>query len=914
MKTPWRLRKTTQRGNVAALLLFTAEVGDVLAVCAAVSPPRGGAHDGAALPPVYPVSNGFLIIGGLHQQPGGAIRLRRLANNLFLPVDADLVPPLLPDEAVALVRDRGLVFLPGGRVLGFDPAEALTAADLLTCPRTPPRGWQALPDRPNLSPGLREVLLDLPDDSPEDLLQAGAGDVGSETPRPPRGMPGAEAIGGAAMCAGHGLIWLGQKLGVYGLARLGAHMIRRAVDSVPRLSESLLGRQEAALRELLRKFREGNLEEALRNALPLDHFGSRGDSAAMDARLPTRNPIYNLRNLLDSGRGAGALWMGRSEVQAELLREYRKAAEAATASGDCRRAAFIYGILLHDYRAAAAVLERGGLHHDAAIVYLKKVSDTHAAARAFEAAGELDRALQLYRGRGDHVAAGDLLRRAGEAELALEEYRLAAAHLAAADNHAAAGDLLRDRGRRPDLALEFFTAGWARRPAASAHGCLIRLVEIRAAEESPANLQALAAEADAFFAPPGNDVAAAGFYNTLARLAEKEHLRAIKNDLRDKALVGLAHKLRQVAAEESRPGNTVSSLLGQSGVWYPAVVSDGAFAFKKALRADPQPRLADTNRARLCSGRVTAACAAPATGRVFVGFDHGLVVMFDPLGEGTWANQPGQSSTATVLSLATDSAGTRVVVLDSHGPNLRTVTSYSAAGGRLQEQAHDILHGPGPAWLTPIAEAEGQAVVGLWTGSVLCMLSADDLVSGGAVIEGAGRRELQAALLFAPDASRRATVAYLFTDAEVYGFSPGVYLRHLKDLYWRLGARDSHSPTVSLSWGLYGSRLELAGIDVEARACWNSLPFGDSHESEVYVSARTPKTGYTAVALLGAGRLAAVRPGHIDWLGRDLGLLLPWASTSTYVADPFACFHSPLTAELLTATGSGWLVRVPVPH
>ena len=43
----------------------------------------------------------------------GVIRLRQLSANLFLPVDGDLVPGLLPDEAEALVRKRGLVFLPG---------------------------------------------------------------------------------------------------------------------------------------------------------------------------------------------------------------------------------------------------------------------------------------------------------------------------------------------------------------------------------------------------------------------------------------------------------------------------------------------------------------------------------------------------------------------------------------------------------------------------------------------------------------------------------------------------------------------------------------------------------------------------------------------------------------------------------
>ena len=40
------------------------------------------------------------------------------------------------------------------------------------------------------------------------------------------------------------------------------------------------------------------------------------------------------------------------------------------------------------------------LHHDAAVIYLSKLGDVLAAAREFEAAGEIDRALRLYRGLG----------------------------------------------------------------------------------------------------------------------------------------------------------------------------------------------------------------------------------------------------------------------------------------------------------------------------------------------------------------------------------------------------------------------------------------------------------------------------------------------------------------------------------
>src|SRR5207244_1154914 len=73
------------------------------------------------------------------------IRLRGLSENLFVPADADLVPGLLPEEAAGLVRDRGLVFLPGSLVHGFHVDQSLSLASLLTVHRVPSRSWQSFP-------------------------------------------------------------------------------------------------------------------------------------------------------------------------------------------------------------------------------------------------------------------------------------------------------------------------------------------------------------------------------------------------------------------------------------------------------------------------------------------------------------------------------------------------------------------------------------------------------------------------------------------------------------------------------------------------------------------------------------------------------------------------------------------------
>ena len=122
---------------------------------------------------------------------------------------------------------------------------------------------------------------------------------------------------------------LGAILGIKALADLGADWISRAAGGLPRLTEAMLGKQEGALRELLRQFREGDVEQALRRALPLGGTGERGGMPSADGKLPNVDPTYSLQSILGSGRGPTGLWFGGNDLAVELAKEYRKAAEEA---------------------------------------------------------------------------------------------------------------------------------------------------------------------------------------------------------------------------------------------------------------------------------------------------------------------------------------------------------------------------------------------------------------------------------------------------------------------------------------------------------------------------------------------------------------------------------------------------------
>src|SRR5262249_43000452 len=141
-------------------------------------------------------------------------------------------------------------------------------------------------------------------------------------------------------------------------------------------------------------------------------------------------------------------------------------------------------------------------------------------------------------------------------------------------------------------------------------------------------------EADAFFAPPGNEVGAGQFYNRLAELAGQDHLAAVRDELRDRALRGLALKLRQRAGAEARSGTVGSALLGRSGAWPATVVSEAEYARKAAVRRNGPPgeRRGDrrpSTQVVLGTGEVTATCAAPQGGVVFLGFAGGEVAWLD---------------------------------------------------------------------------------------------------------------------------------------------------------------------------------------------------------------------------------------------------------------------------------------------
>src|SRR5262249_52046732 len=116
--------------------------------------------------------------------------------------------------------------------------------------------------------------------------------------------------------------------------------------------------------------------------------------------------------------------------------------------------------------------------------------------------------------------------------------------------------------------------------------CGIRLAQLYAQTGSAQELLSFVGEAEEFFAPVGRNAEAADFFNETARFAERPELAAIRHDLRDRSLLGIAGKMKQqVKAQTASVDLAALAMLdGRLSVWPASIVSDADFAVKNALR------------------------------------------------------------------------------------------------------------------------------------------------------------------------------------------------------------------------------------------------------------------------------------------------------------------------------------------
>ncbi|QEL19626.1 hypothetical protein [Limnoglobus roseus] len=696
MNLPLRLVKRETLGSADAAVVFTDDPAALVGVCAKLP----------AFPTVFRVAGGFLLFASVSAWPAGVVKLRRLGGDLFVPTDAELLPRLLPDEMVGLTETVGLVVLVTG-ALAFDPMKPLYPAEWLRPARLRRESWQPLPAPPDRAERLTTIERPTPPGLAVEILNEGKPDDASPLPerdevpgdggrvpddaRPPSGSFLDRVRAGAALRVGQFLAWAGKQLNAPGLGKLGGKVARKAVERVPRLTEKILGAQEAALRQVLRQLQSGDVEAALRRAPIAVGDPSRPTSVGTGTQLGTRDPRFSLAALLGSGGGGGS-WLGGGDVWAHLAAEYRRLAEEAARRGDARRAAYLYGVLLRDVRAAANALMAGGYFREAAVLFRDKLSDLSAAATAFERAGDYDEAARLYERREEYEPAAEMYRRGGDEDRATVFFERAADRHKAGGRWLAAGDLLRKKLGRRQPATECYRRGW-RTGGTDARACGERCVDDFLVAESWAEFDELIDEAAEAFPPPRSPEASA-FFNYALHVGDDFLPPAHFGDVRDRVRLAFAEHLRADATVR-QAGETARELFAPKGGWTGPQLRDAEYAARAAARVTESPaRVSGSPPA----GTVTAVAMARLSRDVLVAVDDEIFLWNNATSDRTRVTSV-VGGRVTGLAISPDAAVVYALSEQADGVTLRC---FTRATERFRHREAAYL--PQGQWRSPTSD------------------------------------------------------------------------------------------------------------------------------------------------------------------------------------------------------------------
>ncbi|MEO2090282.1 MAG: hypothetical protein ABGY75_12380, partial [Gemmataceae bacterium] len=624
-------------------------------------------------------------------------------------------------------------------------------------------------------------------------------------------------------------------------------------------------------------------------------------TVAGGASLGDRDTRFSLADLLRGGGGAASVWVGGGDVWGLLQAEYRRLAEEAVKRGDYRRAAYLCGVLLRDLRSAANVLKTGGLYRDAALLLRDKLNDPAGAAAAFELAGDFDEAVRLYEKAGEDLKAAELVRRIGDEPRAAAFFLAAAGKLGNRREHLQAGDLIRTKLGRNDLAIDYYRSGWLD-DRTDAVACGERLIDDSLVRADFDTFDALLDEAELRYAPA--DALDAGRFFNYALRVSPEFLPADRYaDLKDRVRVLFAEHLRASGRVKAR----VDALFGG---WTPAVRRDAAFAAHLSASAVVVPKAKP-----LADGTVRAVAYSPGGGRIFIGTDDTITA---------WDVRTGASGVVAhtwkgeLLGLAADDDGRRVYGLLDQTAHLRLIACrVPATPGQAEVLASaDIpCQLPASAYLQPRCFADPQlnfVVVAVdgersgYHGHTLTTVSTRWFRNHGATHWVGQTRD----------------VLWAWNDGELAGWrhhDPG------KDDYFKSTWQGPLGWTPSAGVGIQpvvdwlapdDTTLVLAGVGSDGELHRSEVTFGGAERVEPRHQAATDPDGWAAVALVRGTRLAAVTRSSRLFIFRPVGNKLKAVAGPFQVAVPHPIVYlaaHPATDDLVLVTTRGSVLKMPTP-
>lgn len=380
-----------------------------------------------------------------------------LAGKLYLPVAAHFHPGATVDELRSLLPFDLGVFHPAAGLIGFNLADGLTAAALLTRPTRRRAVWTRA--RHGAAPHARLVSVE-PEAvlSIQELIENARGDIGTHQLHLP------DDSGEKSPQESPGIL---ERLAA-GMTRLFSSLTggKSAEPGAPQQTESLAGKQDKEIKRLLEML-EKNPDEGLRYAINLGDSGTRGVAPSSGKLAP-----HDVDFLLKRTRGGGVAeyWPIPPDVQNQLRKKYIDAANRELSLGRHRRAAYIFAELLADHTSAASALRQGRHFREAAALYRDTLKNKVMAAECLESGGLITEAVAIREELSHWIDAARLygiLERPDAARVALR--RAVDAELGQ-KNRLGAAKILVEGLNDSERALEVLASGWP--DSAQAKACL----------------------------------------------------------------------------------------------------------------------------------------------------------------------------------------------------------------------------------------------------------------------------------------------------------------------------------------------------------------------------------------------------------------------------------------------------------
>lgn len=394
--------------------------------------------------------------------------LIKIGGKLFLPANAEIYPPLEPDELDQLLLYKTQLFLPQSGLIGFDDEDAI---DLVKFIRPPSKKasihWNRAKEGNKVPPYIQRISLkpmteDELKEQMESLIQK---KPLSEIPEVEKEKTSKKQLKKSLNSVKRGLfkgmIKMINKIPANNSPYGGNYnnapgLLDRMENWLVKQMNDLEKERDSELNRLMDLFKN-DPDEALKYAIPLDsNYLSRGEGRP-NSKLGRRNTSFDVSNL--GGGRYGDTWDIGSYYQ-KLRSNYVDSARDAKSKGDHKKAAYIYANLLNDYHAAAEALKEGSHFIEAATLYKEHLKNKQKAAECYEQGKLYAEAIELQLEFEAYEKVGDLYRLSGNNKKEKFFYERACHQLIDQKNYFEAARVAKDKKKDFDESQKYLLSGW----------------------------------------------------------------------------------------------------------------------------------------------------------------------------------------------------------------------------------------------------------------------------------------------------------------------------------------------------------------------------------------------------------------------------------------------------------------------